>query len=1450
MANVEILSGNVELPPDRKGMFRHALHRIGRSGQGWQGSVESIEITRVIDGGRSGAFVLEVALRAGVEHRQRVVKIGAAEEMAAEYGNYRRLLVPYPAAVCAPIQEATQGALDIGSGRDGDIEAVVYTHVADYAGRPQAAVSTLEDLVRTALADPASATAARRLIGDLFAQMATPFHNRREILSSRSLRDLNPTLGPDLVLSAEAVPAEPIYAEDVLEVSLGQGEFHSGQELRIADFGDSEVRIETSGQDKDTVLSGRVIRSRFPEQRRTLDGAFASLEREEGAVVADGVRTADPAAGLRPALTDPRFGRVRGVVHGDLNARNVMCVDGRPVLIDFARTAEDRPVLSDAAWLEVSLMRDVFAGLPYADLVRIQRLLAFATRARTVATDVAEFDRIVEGFFEDQALVAFRILHEVRVASQRLHPGDTVWLDYAAVLHLSAYRTVKWSAHPEHALRATHAIAAVATEWLADENPFTHGERFSELFSRVAPVIDLTRPGAASLMAGLLAAVDARHPGLAAPEVDELRDRFTRTCYLDRARELIVRLSREHDEFPLVADHEDSAVVTGGPGAGKSRLLLELAYRRALDIADPGPGSGSLRFPLLLTAAELLAGPEGPRLDVPREALVLGAVHLLLDGLDEVPDTGFARITEWARSLRAHFPRIRLTVAVRDGGRAAEAFGLPVLRLALWDEEDITWFLSRRPIPMTVRRELVSTLVETHRADGGVPQGLVAMLAETAVKEQSSASIGARYERYFAGDLTEEETRTLASVAAMAVDTAEPVRPGFELGGLLGRGILEAGPRGVRFLRLAERDYFAARALSGDFAEDRARAFAWRDICVLAARLPSTPDAVVELMVRSVLSADPRFAARMLAFRPVLALGPVRGWKTLLADAGAGAHTRRSVTESLLLTGIPPARQAISDVLLHPGTPATAQLEILAVLELSATRAGPDWPYAGWARHVLGEVLARGEQPAETVLAALAVIGAARIRGLELLQGELLQAGDPRVALAADGLLRRFEVVVPPRLHEVREELTANGLRDVEARLPTLSRSREIREANETRVRLLERTSSPAEPITRRFSYGIAYDVGDLLSGFSFEPMPPDALSRLTELPESEAVLLAHQLLSGSLRARDALVSPVLATSPLHLLLIAAGAATSPTAVDQVERLVIALAPVVEADRIEGLAALCHAVVRADPRRGFALTRGSARILRDRGLAARLYWPWSTMMAHTSPAPDELDRLLVDGVEGAIEELASYAPSWDGTRHPGPPLSVAAREAVLKRREDAMEWALAVAAAKLTNALPEVIEIAGNRNLATTAETFSTGRHGIVEIAPHARVLAALGGFARETGEYADAHRVLVGFDTTGLHPTVEAGRSTGLAFLGDWEPLLRAAKGDGGPLDTAARQTILHWVPGPCTPVDARHPGEIATRLLRWAAEPGTSPERRALLEELAYEAERKHGKLLPRPC
>ncbi|MBE8520800.1 hypothetical protein ILP97_25500 [Amycolatopsis sp. H6(2020)] len=1442
VADAEIFGREIELPPDRKGMIRHALQRIGRSGNGWHGPVEMIEITRLIDAGRSGAVVIEVALRAGAEYRQRVVKIGPAGEIAAEYANFRHYLTQYPATVCAPVQEATPGAVDPAAQQEGVVEAIAYTHVADYAGRPRTPAPTLEDLVRAALDDPAEVHAARQMIEQLFTQMSTPFHNRRRPApEARSLRDLNPSLGPDVVLDRTPVQAGPVYAEDVLEASLGVGEFSFGQELRIADSGGNEIRVETrAGQ---ACLAGRVVRTRFTEQRQRLEGAFTTIDRADGSVVADGVRTADPADGLRPALTDPRFGQVRGVVHGDLNARNVMCVENQPILIDFAMTADDQPLLSDAAWLEISLLRDVFAGLPYADLVRIQRFLALATRFRPHVPDVAELEAAFDGLLAGKALVAFQVLLELRNRAQRTFPEADTWISHLAQLHLSAYRTVKWDTQPPGALRAAHAAAAVATEWLAAEDPYAHWSDLPELLRRLSPIVDLTRPDAVTTVTELLTAVDAQHPGIEAPGVDELRERFVRARYLGQARELIVELSHEHGTFLEThpVPHGETTVLAGGPGAGKSRLLRELAYRGALDIARPGPPARPLRVPILVTAGDLPS-------DLPRETLVLGAACILLDGLDEVTGDERDRIAGWSRSLLERFPRVRLTVAVRNGTWAAGAFGIPVTELEPWGGREITWFLDRLAVAKQAR-ELKEEILDVHPE---AQPGFVAMVAETA-EARRPRSINEVYDKYFAGDLTDEAVATLGSLATAAVETGAPVPAAIDVSAFVDRGILEPDVDGVRFRRLAERDFFAARALgtSGGSVVQRVRAFAWRDICLLAARLPSTPDAVVDLMVRTVRTADPRYAARLLSFRPAMVLDHLPAWKALLSDPDAGSHAHRVTAEALLLTAAPPARQALGDILIDPTTPAPTRVDILGVLEGHALRNRADRTVRQWLRQVLGAVLT-GDHPARTRIAAIAVIRIWDIRGLEVLLADLLRSAEPAAAGAADDLLFLFEVLVPPRLAEIRSTLTARRLAELEAQLPTLSNATDIRTTIDLRMQLLEQIGSGPELLRRRFSFGIGYEVRDLLAEAGGGPGIPVRVAHPAELSEPEALALAHRVLSelpGPAEDRDELVFSARVDSPLHLLLIAAAAVSSPSAVDHVADLIGQLAPIVGADRIEGLAALGQAVARADWRRGFVVTRRAARVLRDRDLAARRYWPWTTMLAHTSPTYEQLDLLLAEGADGALEELARYAPCWDGVFRPGPRIGAAAREFVLgKRQDDDIEWALAVAAAGLTETLSQVVEIAGNRRIATGVETLSTGRYGIVEMALHARVLAALSSLARESGEPDDAYRVLNEFDTSALHPSVEAGRVVGLAHLGDWEPLLQMAPGDGAPLDSAAHQAIRRWTPGPCTPAGLRDPGDVAARLLQLLAEPGISPERRSLLEELIFAAEQSSGTLLAR--
>ena len=74
-------------------------------------------------------------------------------------------------------------------------------------------------------------------------------------------------------------------------------------------------------------------------------------------------------------------GRINSVVHGDLNPRNVLVVDGQPCLIDYALTKKDQPLFCDFVRLEGCLMMEVLPGeLTWRQLLRLQRWLAVACR--------------------------------------------------------------------------------------------------------------------------------------------------------------------------------------------------------------------------------------------------------------------------------------------------------------------------------------------------------------------------------------------------------------------------------------------------------------------------------------------------------------------------------------------------------------------------------------------------------------------------------------------------------------------------------------------------------------------------------------------------------------------------------------------------------------------------------------------------------------------------------------------------------------------------------------------------------------------------------------------------------------------------------------------------------------------------------------------------------------
>lgn len=1439
-----------DIPREILGRVHDAVLRITVSRQRWHGPVESVGIRRVIAGGRSGALVLDVVLRAGSERRQRVMKIGPPAEIAAEFANFRCFLGDYPSAVCAPIQEVTDGAREGVEEPGAETECVVYAHVEDYAGRAEVPAVTLEDVVREAFGGrETELELARGLIVALFDAMATPFHNRQVVRAERSLRDLNPTLGPDLVVEPGVVAAELSYPEDVLQASLGEEGFVPGSPIRLADPAHSVVRVVLRPPG-DGPIAGTIVSSRFAQRRARFDESFDTLERAADAVVADGVRTADPARGLRRVLTDPQLGRVRGVVHGDLNARNVMCVDGRPVLIDFAKTADGQPVFADAAWLEISLLRDVFAELPYGELVRVQRLLALAVRLPQPGAD-DHLAKLLQGKSE----TAFRILAKIRSSATRAYPREVVaWRDYLAQVHLAAYRTAKWEDEAQTAakLRAVHAAAAVATEWLVDDDPFAHWTKPGEVLECLAGFADPSDAEAVDVVTRLVAAVD--RVGRPAPELNlhELSDRYVARHFVAEARELVIELSREHDDFlaTVPEDRTKPLVLVGAAGSGKTRILRELAYRAAMDIVRPAVGAAGRKMPRLLDAGRLLAdGTEG--VGLPREALVLGAVRLLVDGVDDLPFADRGRLFRYVAALHERFPRVAVVVASRNRDQAERA-GLPTRQIDPWNPHCALRFIAggraRAPIPETDFPDLHREL----DALGGATPGMLAMYADVVRRRRRTIPLAEVYHEYFVARLGDIDPTGLAEAAEVSVDSGGPAPPPVPLEEFLARGILRREGGKVLFNHGIERDFFAAMALTLASEEqvcERARRFAWRPVTLLAARLPEVPDGVVATVVRTVATADPGFAARLLRLRPSLPCCSefIATQSAILGDPQQGQFAALTAVEALKVVGTPEALRQVRRRLTEESMPPSLLRSALSALIPQPSEPRDVTVPPGWLRDLLAELLDVGRPP-EVQREVMRVTSAWSVRGLELLLAQLITAADHGVAQAADEKLSALKVVLPGALRTERPRLVAARLAEIERLLPTLWRDEEIRAAQAERVEQLRRLDDPAHWLPRLYSYGIRHEVAVRLKGELDDPVDLGALRRLADLDVGDANALAYRIIAEHPRLRDDLVLAADAGSPNSVLLIAAAAVKSVATVEHAAGLVAQLAEEDAGERIEGLAALAHAVAQADPARGFRISRNAARRLRERAVPARLHWPWTTMLAYTRPDPAELDVLLAEGVADAVAELAVLCTALDGASGDPVPLGEAARRFLLADRSDEpVVRALALCAAGLAEGLPQIAELISANDPGATASTIASGRYGRLELAPLAEVLPAYGQLALRSGEADTALRLLRGLDCTGQHPSVAEGKAIALGYLGDWIPVVEAAAGDGGRLDTAARRTLRKWVPGPATPASLCEPGAIASWLKARLTDAALPPGPRSLTRELLLEMEARHGALLP---
>ncbi|MER5401284.1 hypothetical protein [Streptomyces sp. NPDC002599] len=502
----------------------------GGEGQ-WGDPVDRITVLRRVSGSRTGAEVLEVALKhddGDDQGIQQVAKIDRPEQVEQDWRRYKQFFGSLDASFCTPVTAVTNGVLESGL-LPGERGAVFYQHVRERAGS-EAPVCTLEQLACQALDGSAEdLTMAVLRTNKLLERMSKVVHrNPRANTRQRAvtLGFMGPRLGPALVVEvdnaeggslhylpaagwnpdeqrvagarvrAAAVDTQWIHATDgtfaanstiTLDLSdLKVKKLGSDEVLEGTAVSDVVVRVQlAANHEKSLSLSdftghqrvhGRIVGTRSRLHWDLLKRCLGdSLQWRENEVSLGGLPVGHPFVPLDAVLHNSFQGWIGSLVHGDLNPRNALFVGDEAFLIDYAEAREFDPLASEYAWLEFGLLRDVIAPrLSHDELLRLCRILCFISRCPQIEAEAAAEWACSGATHSFRA--AYHLLFTVRRAARDRHPQSSTqpwWKEYLCQLTLAACRTLKWShkMHNEHTAAAAVAAAGVAGEFLTPGAP-------------------------------------------------------------------------------------------------------------------------------------------------------------------------------------------------------------------------------------------------------------------------------------------------------------------------------------------------------------------------------------------------------------------------------------------------------------------------------------------------------------------------------------------------------------------------------------------------------------------------------------------------------------------------------------------------------------------------------------------------------------------------------------------------------------------------------------------------------------------------------------------------------------------------------------------------------------------------------------------------------------------
>lgn len=696
-----------------------------------------------------------------------------------------------------------------------------------------------------------------------------------------------------------------------------------------------------------------------------------------------------------------------------------------------------------------------------------------------------------------------------------------------------------------------------------------------------------------------------------------------------------------------------------------------------------------------------------------------------------------------------------------------------------------------------------------------------------------------------------------------------------------------------------------------DPASIRARVYqhGWHDTMALLMGFGGDQPEVIEVAIEAALQVNPTLTARCLRMAEApdsrLLEQFVCTQEEILwnPQAGATAHTRAA--SALAEYGGEPARLALWKVASSPQAPEESRVEALGCLANMPGQPRFERVSDVLRRELLEKLPGILDEQVPTAVQQAAIDAVVKIRLIELSAylSEVVQQGlwplchsawkacvELKVPLTSRQKAE-FAAICEERLSQTEEELFQETVIE---RIDTL---------NEERVAILRQLASPVNLpllLRRRFSYGIQNKVAELVEEVlrvGGEPLPEGEeawtmlieevsedfppvdkwLDLLRNGEELTAIAAAHRLieLGKQLPAAklNGLFEPTLSMTRLSALAYLVEASDDRSLVDPLETLIRSLIKVIdEREACEAFSNLISVLKKLDRHRGNQIT-----MIASMGFTT-IRWKVTSpgyfpLMFERNMASAQEDYLVL---LGADEESARAAVLKLSSLGQGQVLSAMKTSHHVKlgkaelqqlydlaQSTDDAKWQQRFAGAAVevqtVAMLPWLLLISANLGTDEAKQKFYSNRFGTFEERYLAMVLRSIGYLVRvavdekHVDEGKQGLRFLRQRYAT-LAPdedrSVVVGLTTGLGYVGDWEPILTHLGAEEPWMHEAAINVCKHWVP---TPLDSSPDDVQRERVARWIVHrlhdrQDLPPQVRSSLERIKDDLEGRLGRHIGR--